>query len=163
MGNLNNFLQNRKVDLLTDRQKTAQEYLSQIGQNERLLESYFQELAELRELSTNIQSARWTADKVQTSHSNEARFVSIVTKIAELEKKIDAEASKMLDLRIEIRDVIASIPNQKCVLVLRYRYIEFQKWFDMEEKMGMSERQLHNIHLHALNAVANILEARKAA
>jgi len=148
---------------LTDRQKMAQEYLSQIGQNERLLESHLQELKELRELSTNIQSARWTADKVQSSHSNEARFVSTVTKIAELEKKIDAEVSKMLDLRMEIRDVITSIPNQKCVLVLRYRYIEYQKWFDMEEKMGMSERQLHNIHLRALNAVANILDARKAA
>lgn len=149
--------------MLTDRQKTAQAYLSQIGQNERLLESHLQELAELRELSTNIQTAKWTVDKVQSSHSNEARFVSIVTKIDELEKKIDAEVSKMLDLRMEIRDVIASVPNPKCVLVLRYRYIEFQKWFDMEEKMGMSERQLHNIHARALNDVANILDARKAA
>lgn len=148
---------------MTERQKKAQEYLSELGKNEQLLKIKLKELDYLRELSTSIRSAKWVEDKVQTNSGNEPRFVSTLGKIDDLEKVIDAEMTGMLNLRMEIREVINRVPDPICVLVLQHRYIDCEKWSDIKEKTGMSERYLYNLHERALNDVADILEAQEAA
>ena len=74
-------------------------------------------------------------------------------KIIELEKVIDAEIDRFVDLKKEIRDVINKVPDNSQKLVLKLRYIQFLKWESVAAEMDLSLKQVHRIHNEALKNV----------
>lgn len=50
----------------------------------------------------------------------------------------------------EITDKIEQLESEDEKDVLMYRYIKLMKWVDIQQKMGVTERQMYRMHFQAL-------------
>ena len=89
---------------------TTKEYLRQAYRLDQKINSDIEEVARLREMATSI-SSPVLGDKVQTSRSGDAPFVRSIEKILLLEEKIDREIDTLVDLKQQMREVIAAVPD----------------------------------------------------
>ncbi len=129
---------------------TAKQYLRQAYRLNELINSDLEEVTELRELSKCIQGTNLTGMPGSKTRRQDPPFVKCVDKIVDLERKIDAEIDRYVELKDEIRKAINFLDNNNERLLLRYRYIEFLTWEQISEKMGISIRTVHRTHARAL-------------
>lgn len=92
-----------------------------------------------------------------------------VAKVADYEAKTAELIGQLIDKRLEIESVIASIPDPDQREVLERRYLLYQPWetfFDkrtgqkvtgIDEAMNYSARQIYRFHGKALQKVANLV------
>lgn len=132
---------------------TAKQYLRQAYRLNDLINSDLAELEQLKVLSTSVSSPNLSGMPSSGTRKQEAPFVNAVMKIIELEKVIDAEIDRFVDLKKEIRDVINKVPDNNQKLVLKLRYIQFLKWKSVAAEMDLSLKQVHRIHNEALKNV----------
>lgn len=132
---------------------TAKQYLRQAYRLNDLINSDLAELEQLKVLSTSVSSPNLSGMPSSGTRKQEAPFVNAVMKIIELEKVIDAEIDRFVDLKKEIRDVINKVPDNNQKLVLKLRYIQFLKWESVAAEMDLSSKQVHRIHNEALKNV----------
>ena len=88
-----------------------------------------------------------------------------IEKVADYERKADEIIDKLIDMRIEIENAIASVPDpiQREVLERRYlMYQPFEGGYDkktgiyikgIDEAMGYSVRQVYRLHRYGLQKV----------
>lgn len=131
---------------------TAKQYLKQAYRLNGLINSDLQELEQLKALSESISSPK-LSDLPSGSKQQDASFVNVVIKIVELEKLIDAEVNRLVDLKKEIREVINNVEDNNQKLVLKLRYLQYLKWDAVAIEMNLSSKQVHRIHKEALEAV----------
>lgn len=132
---------------------TAKQYLRQAYRLNELINSDLAELEQLKVLSRSVSSPNLSGMPSSGTRKQEAPFVNAVMKIIELEKVIDAEIDRFVDLKKEIRDVINKVPDNSQKLVLKLRYIQFLKWESVAAEMDLSLKQVHRIHNEALKNV----------
>lgn len=132
---------------------TAKQYLRQAYRLNDLINSDLAELEQLKVLFTSVSSPNLSGIPSSGTRKQEAPFVNAVMKIIELEKVIDAEIDRFVDLKKEIRDVINKVPDNNQKLVLKLRYIQFLKWESVAAEMDLSLKQVHRIHNEALKNV----------
>ena len=89
---------------------TSKEYLHQAYRLDHKINSDIEELKRLRELSGSISSPQ-LGDRVQTSRSTDAPFVRSIEKIMLLEQRIDSEIDTLVDLKDQMREVIAAVQD----------------------------------------------------
>lgn len=131
----------------------VKQYLKKAYRLNEMINSDLAELDELKRLSTSISSPSLSGMPSSGTKSNEAPFAKCVQKIIDLEREIDAEIDRFVDLKKEIRDVINTAPTYEQRLVLKYRYIEFLKWEAVASKIDLSLKQVHRIHNEALKNI----------
>jgi len=129
---------------------TPKQYLRQAYRLNELINSDLEELAQLKALSTSISSPNLSGMPPSGTKSTEPSFVKCINKIVDLEKIINDEIDRFVELKKEIREVINNVPDPDERLVLRLRYIEFLKWEAVASSMGLSLKQVHRIHASAL-------------
>jgi len=98
----------------------AKEYLSQAYRLDQRINANLEEVARLREMASCISSSSWD-EKVARTRPTDPPYVNCLYKIIDLEKHIDAEVDKLVDLKAQIRTVIDALPNKDEQTVLRYR------------------------------------------
>ncbi len=107
------------------------------------------------------------------SHNRTARgyaaCVETAAKIGEYESEIDSKICEIVNKRIEIEKIIASVPNDIHREVLERRYLLYQPWetyFDREkqaevsgiaDEMNYSVRQIFRFHKAALESLGKII------
>lgn len=128
---------------------TNKEYLRQAYRLDQKINSDIEEVARLREMATSI-SSPVLGDKVQTSRSGDAPFVRSIEKILLLEEKIDREIDTLVDLKQQMRDVIAAVPDTDERMVLRYRYIHNLTWEQIGNELNADARTIRRWHGSAL-------------
>lgn len=146
--------------MLTEKQTSAKQYLKQAYRCNALLKNSINEIDNLRAMSKSITSPDLSKERVSCTRSNDAPFEKAVVKLVDLEKTVEEEMMRLLDLKSDIRKTVNQLENVKGVLVLRYRYLEFMTWEAIAEKMTYSIRQIHRIHEAALNAMGDVLIAK---
>ena len=128
---------------------TNKEYLRQAYRLDQKINSDIEEVARLREMATSI-SSPVMGDKVQTSRNGDAPFVRSIEKILTLEEKIDQEIDLLVDLKSQMRDVIAAVPDTDERMVLRYRYIHNLTWERIGNELNADARTIRRWHGSAL-------------
>lgn len=131
----------------------AKQYLKQAYRLNELINSDLAELDQLRVLSTSVSSPNLSGMPSGGSRNTEPAFVRCIDKIIDLEKVIDAEIDRFVDLKKEIRTVISSVEDNSQQLCLKLRYLQFLKWESVAAEMDLSLKQVHRIHNEALQAV----------
>ena len=125
---------------------TAKEYLSQVYQIERKIDSMVQEMQHLRTLVSN-------ADQVLTdmprSH-NVKRFEDIVVDIVDFENEIAADKEKLAILKREIADAITRIDNRTYKLLLELRYLRYLNWKEISFVLEYDLHYVYKLHNKAL-------------
>lgn len=128
---------------------TNKEYLRQAYRLDQKINSDIEEVARLREMASSI-SSPVLGDKVQTSRNGDAPFVRSIEKILMLEEKIDREIDTLVDLKDQMRDVIAAVPDTDERMVLRYRYIHNLTWEQIGNELNADARTIRRWHGSAL-------------
>ncbi|AZK44786.1 DUF1492 domain-containing protein [Paenibacillus lentus] len=132
----------------------AKQYLKRAYRLNELINSNVQELQDLKQLSLSISAIDYSKERVQEGNSsNDAKFVNLISKIIELEKVINEDVDRFVNLKIQIRDTISAVENPDEQVLLRYRYINFMTWEQICDKMNVSLRTVHRIHSTALKNV----------
>ncbi len=136
----------------------AKEYLNQAYRLNDIIRSDFQELEDLENIKDKICSPILSGLPTAYNSSNDnANYTSTVEKIVELQNKIRIEIDRLIDLRTDIRDKIALVPNKSEHLVLKYRYIDFMTWEQIAVEMHYSFQWIHKIHQKALKNFDKII------
>lgn len=80
-------------------------------------------------------------------------LIDILVRIEDTIKNLNKKTNKLIKKISEIEDIIESLGATERVL-MRYRYIDNLKMFQIAQKMNYSERQANNIHSAALKKIA---------
>ena len=128
---------------------TNKEYLRQAYRLDQKINSDIEEVARLREMAGNI-SSPVLGDKVQTSRNRDGLFVRNMEKIILLEEKINREIDALVDLKSQMRDVIAAVQDTDERMVLRYRYIHNLTWEQIGNELNADKSTIRRWHGSAL-------------
>ncbi len=117
------------------------------------IDSKLEVIAELKSLATKVTTSPFTGSRSEGTYSD--RVGRTTARIVDLEAEINAEIDKLVEVKEEIRCIIATVPDSRRRTVLERKYILNQNWEIIAEKMGYSPRQIMRIH----NAAIEELEA----
>ena len=131
---------------------TSREYLCQAYRLDQRIDSNIREVSNLRKMMGSV-SSPLLGDKVQVSHNGDAPFVRSVEKIFLLEEKINQEIDTLVDLKQQMRGVIAAVPDTDERMVLRYRYIHNMTWEQISDELNESVSTVKRRHKSALENV----------
>jgi len=129
---------------------TIRDYLSQAYRLDQRIDSNIREVSTLRKMMGSI-SSPVLGDRVQTSRPAEAPFVRSIEKIMLLEEKINAEIDLLVDLKEQIRGVIAAVPDTDERMVLSYRYVHNLTWEQISDELNESVSTVKRRHKSALD------------
>lgn len=131
-----------------DLSQQAKEYFAQIRKTDRLINRLDSTIATLRSSLTSTGS-QLKQDKVQTSGPKNT-LEETITKIIDLEAKINARIDELVDLKNTTMKAIQSLPDFDQQNVLIARYIDGKKWLDIAFDLNFSISQVYKIHGKAL-------------
>ena len=136
-------------------QKGAQAYML-----DQQIQTKMHQLSSLRSLSESMHSFR--ASEPVSHTKNVTMLEDAVIKIMEEEQELNAEIDRLVDLKREIRDVIAEVQDLNLRLILEKRHLCFESWPQIGDEMGHTERWAQVKHKMALIVVQAILDRRAA-
>ena len=80
-----------------------------------------------------------------------------LSRYADFAAQVDAQIDKLIDIKQEIADVIAQVPDSSLRALLVRRYMNFEKWEVIAVCLNYSRRQVTRRHGQALKEVGRIL------
>ena len=119
---------------------TAREYLTQARMIDSRINSKLMELQRARELATKATGL--VSDMPRTPSPDLQQMESRVVKIVDLEREINAEIDELVDLKRDIRELIAQIRKPEYRTLLELRYLGFKTWDAIAEEMADTGRTL---------------------
>ena len=135
---------------------TAKKYLEQAYTLDHRINSRLEQLSSLKALATRT-TGILRQDAVKTTpdagaHSRE----EIIAKIIDMEKEIDAEIDRLVDLKREIYQVIGQVENPVYQTLLELRYLSFRTWDEIGAEMNYTRSTLMKYHKQALKEVEKL-------
>ena len=130
-----------------DLSQQAKEYFAQIRKTDRLIHRLDSTIATLRSSLTSTGS-QLKQDKVQNT------LEETITKIIDLEAKINARIDELVSMKQEAFTMINRIPDLDQQNILIGRYIQLKKWEDISEELNYSMQWVFELHGKGLLAFA---------
>ena len=135
---------------------TAKEYLSQARLLDSTIDTRLERITRLRALVSG-RTARTDGmprgGKGAGSAGSTCDWTDTVIKIAEMERALDADIDRLIDLRREIASVIAAVPDARYRTLLECRYLCGWSWRRIARAMNYSEDWTRHAHGRALQMV----------
>lgn len=135
---------------------TAKEYLRQIRSCDRTITNKLEEVTKLNELMLNVTSA-WKSDVVQSGGSGD-KLGDTVAKIIDLQKEINEEIDRSVDLRREVMATIDKVEESDLRDILYRRYLRFESWEEIAVGTAYTYRHVLRLHGIALKKVSEIMK-----
>ena len=127
-----------------DKIKCLKRYINLDREIDRKLE----EVARLRSKLTRVTEV-FTAEP-KGGGSIYGKTEEILAKIVDLEKEIDADVDRLIEVRDSIKSIIEAVEDDRERLLLQYRYLDGRTFEWIAAKMNYSWRQIHRLHSQAL-------------
>ena len=134
-----------------DRAMSAKEYLSQAMYIDQRINSKLEQVMTLRETATKATAT--LSDMPRSDSPNLQSMENTIVKIVDLENEINRDIDRLVDLKAEVRQIIAALENPEQQLILELRYLCFKQWSAIMEEMGISETSVDRIHGEALKNI----------
>ena len=131
---------------------TAKEYLRQAYRLDHRINSDIAEMERLQEMAGSVGSPGFE-EHCNPNRPTEAPFVRCLEKVWDLEQKINSEIDRLIDLKAQMREVIATASNADEQMVLRYRYIHNMTWEQIGDELNADRTTVYRWHNSALNHV----------
>lgn len=134
---------------------TAKEYLSRYRALNSRIECKSDEIRHLRELATRLSPTAMFDKNGNVSD----KVGSAASRIVDLERKIEGEASELVAIRDEITGTISAVEDERLRELLTMRYINGYGWQKIAFKMHYSvDHVACYMHRKALRDVSKILK-----
>ena len=130
---------------------TAKEYLSQYKDLNDSINAKLEQVGELRRKAQTVSSG--SSDGAHSSTPRD-RIGEITARIVDLEREINEDIDRSIDLQREIRAVIATVPRLRTLL--EYKYINLLTLDETAVRMNYSYPQICRLHGRALQHVKMI-------
>ena len=131
---------------------TAKEYLSQAFHIDQRISSKLSQVMRLRETATNCTAT--LSDMPRPDSPNKQRMEETICKIVDLEREINADIDRLVDLKAEARKAINAVSDPVQQLILELRYLCYKPWLEIAETIGYSEATVYRLHGEALKNIA---------
>jgi hypothetical protein len=131
---------------------SAKDYLSQAYRIDQRINSKIEQVQSLRELAGK---ATATLSDVPPSKGsrNIHRMEDVIAKMVDLESEINADLTRLINLKHEIVTVIKCVENPELQTLLELRYLCFKTWEQIAVALHFDLRWVHRLHNRALNEV----------
>ena len=140
---------------------SAQEYLRQVRLCDIHINSLLEEKAQMEALALKVTSS-WSSEHVSGSGSQD-KLGDTVSKIVDLERKIDQAVDKFVYKKAEVKAILEQIQNPDHLELLLKVYIHYETLEKVACEMNMTYRNACYIHGRALQAVEALLAGKKVA
>lgn len=128
---------------------TAKEYLSQYRTLNDEINAKLEQKRELFALATSVSPS--------TTHGGGGNVSDKVgrtaAKLLDLELEINADIDRLVDLRWEIEEVIAGVPDERLRTLLELRYVNGLTFEQVAERMNYSVVQIRRLHKKSLKFI----------
>ena len=131
---------------------TAKEYLRQAYRLDHRINSDIAEMERLQEMAGSVGTPGFE-EHYNPNRPTEAPFVRCLEKVWDLEQKINSEIDRLIDLKAQMREVIATASNADEQMVLRYRYVHNMTWEQIGDELHADRTTVYRWHNSALNHV----------
>lgn len=128
---------------------TAKEYLNQARRLDQLIDINICELNYWQDLSRKISSSNFEQN-YSSNRNIVPPFVKCLGKIDELQKEVNSDIDRLVDLREQIELSIKSVHNPNERMVLQLRYINGQTWETIAEELHADRSTVIRWHCKAL-------------
>ena len=135
---------------------TAREYLGQLKKTKALIGAKIEQIAEFREMATNISGAPLDGAKVQSSKPS-SRLEEYVCKYVDLENEAREDIAQLTEKRLEILHTIEKLPFAEYDLLHKH-YFQGIPLCDIEVMYQRSKSWVMQVHARALRMVQDILD-----
>ena len=125
----------------------AKEFLNKIRHIDMMIDCKLEQTSNLRSRLTSINVSM--SERVQSSLDPD-KFTNTISKIVELEKEINDDIDKLVDLKSIARKAIESLDNDIEKMVLYKRYFENKTFEQISVELNYSWRRIHQFHGDAL-------------
>ena len=130
---------------------TAREYLSQAFHIDQRINSKLSQVMRLRETATNCTAT--LSDMPRPDSPNRQRMADTICKIVDLEREINEDIDRLVDLKAEARRVINAVSDPDQQLILELRYLCFKTWEQIAVQMNYSTKYVFDLHRTALKMI----------
>ena len=137
---------------------TAKEYLNQSYWLDKSINNKLATIMSLREIATKTTGV--IKEDAVTRTRNVHGMQDVISKLVDLENEINGDIDRLVDLKREIVEIINEIREPSCKVVLEYRYLCYDTWDEIADKMHMHVRSVFRLHGKALKAVDAILQRK---
>lgn len=115
-------------------------------------------LAEKRSIAAKVTPAYSLAPG---GSSDGKAMENAIVRIVEQEQKISAVLAKLTQQEAEVEALIELLPDSPTKLVMRRRYLNYQKWERIAEAMSYSYQHVHKLHGQGLMMLLNRVNGKK--
>lgn len=131
---------------------TPKEYLRQAYRLDHRINSDIAEMERLQEMVGTVSSPS-LEEHYNPNRPTEAPFIRRLEKVWELQDKINREIDRFIDLKAQMRDVIATVSDVDEQMVLRYRYIHNMTWEQIGDELHADRTTVFRWHNAALKHI----------
>lgn len=131
---------------------TPKEYLRQAYRLDHRINSDIAEMERLQEMIGTVSSPS-LEEHYNPNRPTEAPFIRRLEKVWELQDKINREIDRFIDLKAQMRDVIATVSDADEQMVLRYRYIHNMTWEQIGDELHADRTTVFRWHNAALKHI----------
>ena len=131
---------------------TPKEYLRQAYRLDHRINSDIAEMERLQEMVGTVSSPS-LEEHYNPNRPTEAPFIRRLEKVWELQDKINREIDRLIDLKAQMRDVIATVSDADEQMVLRYRYIHNLTWEQIGDERHADRTTVFRWHNVALQHI----------
>ena len=135
----------------------AQEFLRQVRLYDIHINSLLEEKAQMETLARKVTST-WGGERVSSS-GNQDKLGDTVSKIIDLERKIDRAVDRFVDKKAEVKAILEKIQKPDELELLLKVYIHYETLEKVACEMNMTYRNACYIHGRALQTVEALLNA----
>ena len=128
---------------------TVKEFLGQAYLLDKRIKSDTLEYYRLREMAQTISSPGFE-EHYNATKNTDAPYVRTLEKMMDMEKQIMNEMNLLLELKRQIRDVIAQVDKPEHQTVLRFRYIHNESWPKIGEEVCADPSTVQRWHNKAI-------------
>ena len=132
----------------------SKEFLNKIRYIDMMINCKLEQVAELRSMLLPG-AIRYDKDKVQTSNNADS-ISDTVSKIMELEEKINTDIDELVELKSVARENIERMENDVEKVILYKRYFNNESFENIAVECGYSWRHIHRLHGEALKNFGKI-------
>ena len=126
----------------------SKEFLNKIRYIDMMINCKLEQVSELRSMLLPG-AIRYDKDKVQTSNNADS-ISDTVSKIMELEEKINTDIDELVELKSVARENIERMENDVEKVILYKRYFNNESFENIAVECGYSWRHIHRLHGEAL-------------
>ena len=131
---------------------SAKDYLSQAYRIDQRINSKIEQVQSLRELAGKA-SATLSDVPPSKGNRNVHRMEDVIAKMVDLESEINADLTRLINLKHEIVTVIKCVESPELQTLLELRYLCFKTWEQIAVELHFDLRWVHRLHNRALNEV----------